>query len=57
MILNLPDPQQLNVEDCFVWAGFVKPGRHTIVVKGTNGVFYRRTIAVDLRKNELPIFT
>lgn len=40
IILNLPDLEKIqdfDEKDCFVWAGFVKPGRHTIVVKGVDG--------------------
>jgi len=57
VVLNLPDVEQIEEFDsagCFVWAGFVKPGQHTIIVKGLDGQLYRRNAAVNLRKDSLP---
>lgn len=57
IIFNLPDIdkiQDFDDKDCFVWAGFVKPGQHTIVVKGVDGQLYRRNVAVNLRKDAIP---
>jgi len=35
VILNWPDAERIedvDAEDTWVWAGFVKPGRHTVVI-------------------------
>lgn len=40
IVLNMPDLDRIEDFDdknCFVWAGFVKPGQHTIVIKGVEG--------------------
>ena len=57
IVFNLPvieKIEEFDEKDCFVWAGFVKPGQHTIVVKGVDGQLYRRNAAVNLRKDAIP---
>lgn len=57
IVFNLPDIEKIeefDEKDCFVWAGFVKPGQHTFVVKGVDGQLYRRNAAVNLRKDAIP---
>lgn len=49
IVLNWPDVDRitdLHDNDWFVWSGFVKPGKHDIVVKGIDGGFYRRNTVI-----------
>ena len=58
VICNWPDLKKANEiknNDWWVWAGFVKPGKHNVVVKGLSQGFYRRNIAVSVREGELAI--
>jgi hypothetical protein len=56
VILNWPDVNKISdirENEWWVWAGFTKPGKHNVVIKGLNNGYYRRNIAVNVREGEL----
>ena len=40
-------------KEIYVWAGFVKPGKHTVVVKGSDEQLYHRNYAVSIREQDI----
>ena len=53
--INFP-PYDGQAEDIYVFAGFVKPGRHVIVIYDPERkAFYRKDILVEVRKGEIII--
>ena len=54
LVLNFPKKEtNFNESEWWVWAGFVKPGKHNVVIRGPNGGFFRRNIGVPVRKGEI----
>ena len=39
--------------DIFVYAGFIKPGKHQIMIKDKSGSMYVREIVVDIRRKDI----
>ena len=39
--------------EIFVYAGFIQPGKHQILVRNNTGKYYAREIVVDIRKRDI----
>jgi hypothetical protein len=55
----MPDPKagERDVDDTtgriFVFAGYLKPGRHQIIIRDSNDTFWGKNIVVDHHKGEI----
>ena len=58
LFIDFPAPdEEVDSEYLFMWAGFVKPGKHRslLYVPGED-TWYRRDFFIDERENDLPNF-
>ena len=52
--LNLKLQWKSEVEnEIFVYAGFIQPGKHQILVKDNRGRYFAREIVIDIRKRDI----
>ena len=59
IVLNWPELDRetdIHETDVWVWTGFVKPGKHDLVVRAENGGFYRRNLGIGVRAAEFDLF-
>ena len=52
-ILNTPGFQDEQQSNIFVYAGFIQPGKHQILIRDSSGKYYAREIVVDIRKRDI----
>lgn len=58
LFIDFPAPkEEVDADYLFMWAGFVKPGKHrSLLYFPGEDTWYRREFFVDERENDLPNF-